>query len=107
NPFRDEEGRLVRWYATGTDIDDRKRTEDRVRNENVALREDIVRSSMFEEIVGSSDPLRPVLAQVEKRTPTVSTDLICGETATGTGRPVTSDPGRGIRASGREPNDFG
>src|SRR5439155_18864805 len=23
NPFRDEQGRLVRWYATGTDIDDR------------------------------------------------------------------------------------
>ena len=46
NPFRDEQGRLGRWYATGTDIDDRKRTEDRVRNENVALREDIVRSSM-------------------------------------------------------------
>src|SRR3981081_3240554 len=51
NPFRDEQGRLVRWYATGTDIDDRKRTEDRVRNENIALREGIVRSSMFEEIV--------------------------------------------------------
>ena len=73
NPFRDEQGRLVRWYATGTDIDDRKRTEDRVRNENVALREDIVRSSMFEEIVGSSERLRRVLAQVEKVAPTVST----------------------------------
>src|ERR1700688_3818584 len=44
NPFRDEQGRLVRWYATGTDIDDRKRAEDRTRNENVALREDIVGS---------------------------------------------------------------
>src|SRR6185436_15219010 len=54
NPFRDEPGRLVRWYATGTDIDERKRAEDRTRNENVALREEIVRSSMFEEIVGSS-----------------------------------------------------
>src|SRR6202048_4849593 len=51
NPFRDEQGHLVRWYATGTDIDDRKRAEDRTRNENVALREDIVRSSMFVEIV--------------------------------------------------------
>src|ERR1700681_1414042 len=61
NPFRDEHGRLVRWYATGTDIDDRKRAEDRTRNENVALREDIVRSSMFEEIVGSSEALRQVL----------------------------------------------
>src|SRR5437870_3199326 len=83
NPFHDEQGRLVRWYATGTDIDDRKRTEDRVRNENVALREDIVRSSMFEEIVGSSEPLRRVLAQVEKVAPTVSTVLILGETGTG------------------------
>src|SRR6476660_5128545 len=83
NPFRDEQGRIVRWYATGTDIDDRKRTEDRVRNENVALREDIVRSSMFEEIVGSSAPLRRVLAQVEKVAPTVSTVLILGETGTG------------------------
>jgi formate hydrogenlyase transcriptional activator len=27
NPFRDEQGRIVRWYATGTDIDDRKRNE--------------------------------------------------------------------------------
>ena len=83
NPFRDEQGRLVHWYATGTDIDDRKRTEDRVRNENIALREDIVRSSMFEEIVGSSAPLRRVLAQVEKVAPTVSTVLILGETGTG------------------------
>ena len=47
----------MRWYATGTDIDDRKRNEDRTRNENVALREEIDRSSMFEEIVGSY-PLR-------------------------------------------------
>ncbi len=83
NPFRDEPGRLVRWYATGTDIDDRKRTEDRVRNENVALREDIVRSSMFEEIVGSSEALRQVLAQVSKVAPTDSTVLILGETGTG------------------------
>src|SRR6202140_5584457 len=64
NSFHDEQGRLVRWYATGTDIDDRKRAEDRMRNETVALREDIVRSSMFEEIVGSSEALRQVLVQV-------------------------------------------
>jgi formate hydrogenlyase transcriptional activator len=83
NPFRDEQGRLVRWYATGTDIDDRKRTEDRVRNENVALREDIVHSSMFEEIVGSSKALRQVLAQVSKVAPTDSTVLVLGETGTG------------------------
>jgi formate hydrogenlyase transcriptional activator len=83
NPFRDEEGRLVSWYATGTDIDERKRVEDRTRNENVALREEIVRSSMFEEIVGSSDALRTVLNQIAKVAPTDSTVLIQGETGTG------------------------
>src|SRR5437879_5716466 len=83
NPFHDEQGGLVRWYATGTDIDDRKRAEDRTRNENVALREDIVRSSMFEEIVGSSEPLRHVLIQVSKVAPTDSTVLVLGETGTG------------------------
>ena len=83
NPFHDEQGRLVRWYATGTDIDDRKRAEDRTRNENVALREDIVRSSMFEEIVGSSEALRRVLVQVSKVAPTDSTVLVLGETGTG------------------------
>jgi formate hydrogenlyase transcriptional activator len=48
NPFRDEQGRLVRWYATGTDIDDRKRIEERTRNENIALREEVDHSSMFD-----------------------------------------------------------
>src|SRR5438552_15033732 len=83
NPFHDEQGGLVRWYATGTDIDDRKRAEDRTRNENVALREDIVRSSMFEEIVGSSESLRQVLVQVSKVAPMDSTVLVLGETGTG------------------------
>ena len=83
NPFHDEQGRLVRWYGTGTDIEDRKRAEERTRNENVALREEIDRSSMFEEIVGASAALRQVLAQVAKVAPTDSTVLISGETGTG------------------------
>src|SRR5439155_13880878 len=83
NPFHDEQGRLIRWYATGTDIDDRKRAEDRTRNENVALREEIERSSMFEEIVGYSEGLRQVLAQVSRVAPTDSTVLVLGETGTG------------------------
>src|SRR5467141_796476 len=82
-PVRDEQGRTVRWYATGTDIDDRKRTEERTRNENLALREDIDRESMFEEIVGSSATLRVVLGQVAKVAPTDATVLILGETGTG------------------------
>ena len=83
NPVRDEHGQTLRWYATGTDIDDRKRAEERVRNENLALREDIDHASMFEEIVGSAASLRQVLAQVAKVAPTDSTVLILGETGTG------------------------
>jgi formate hydrogenlyase transcriptional activator len=54
-----------------------------MRNETVALREEIVRSSMFEEIVGSSESLRKVLEQVSRVAPTDSTVLIQGETGTG------------------------
>src|SRR2546428_635994 len=82
-PVRGRLGDIVRWDATGTDIDDRKRSEDRLRNETLALREDIVRSSMFDEIVGSSEVLRRVLSQVSKVSPTDSTVLILGETGTG------------------------
>src|SRR3984885_1046815 len=83
NPFLDEQGRIVRWYATGTDIEDRKLAEQRLKNENVALREDIDRFSMFEEIVGSCEPMRQVLKQVTKVAPSDSTVLILGETGTG------------------------
>jgi formate hydrogenlyase transcriptional activator len=82
-PYRDEQGRLTRWYSTGTDIEDRKRAEDRTKNENFALREEIDRASMSEEIVGSSDAIRRVLEQVAKVAPTDSTVLISGETGTG------------------------
>jgi formate hydrogenlyase transcriptional activator len=83
NPFRDEQGRLVRWYATGTDIEDRKVAEQHLQNENVALREEIDRFSMFEEIIGSCEPMRQVLKQVSKVAPSDSTVLILGETGTG------------------------
>jgi formate hydrogenlyase transcriptional activator len=83
NPLRDEEGRIIRWYSTGTDIDDRKRAEERTHKENLALREEIDHSSMFEEIVGSSEALRKVLTQVTKVAPSDSTVLVLGETGTG------------------------
>jgi formate hydrogenlyase transcriptional activator len=83
NPFRNEEGQVIRWYATGTDIDDRVRAEERTRDENLALREQIDRESMFEDIVGSSEALRKVLRQVDKVASSDSTVLILGETGTG------------------------
>ncbi len=97
NPLRDEEGRVVRWYGTRTDIEDRKRAEgslqqaleeiktlrDQLYKENIALREEIDKTSMFEEIVGASPALKAVLVQVAKVAPTDSTVLITGETGTG------------------------
>src|SRR6185503_7237476 len=83
NPLRDDEGRIIRWYSTGTDIDDRKRDEERIQKENLALREEIDHSSMFEEIVGSSEAIRKVLTQVTKVAPSDSTVLVLGETGTG------------------------
>jgi formate hydrogenlyase transcriptional activator len=83
NPLRNEQGEIIRWYATGTDIDERVRTEETTRNENVVLREQIDRESMFEDIVGSSEALRRVLRQVARVAPSDSTVLILGETGTG------------------------
>jgi len=83
NPTLDEQGRPTRWYAAATDIEDRKHTEQRLQDENVALREEIDRASMFEEIVGISPALHAVLSRVSKVAPTDSTVLITGETGTG------------------------
>ncbi len=101
NPLLDESGKVIRWYATGTDIDDRKRAEDRLRNETVALREQIDRDSMFEDIVGSSEALRKVLRQVDKVAHSDSTVLILGETGTGKeliARAIHKRSNRGERA---------
>ena len=83
NPLRDEQGRAIRWYAPGIDIEDRKQAEDRTRQENFALREQIDQVFMLEEIVGSSPALKTVLSSVVKVAPTDSTVLITGETGTG------------------------
>ena len=83
NPLKDENGQILRWYATGTDIHDRKQLEELVQSENLALREEIDHESMFEEIVGSSEPLHAVLRQVARVAPMDSTVLILGETGTG------------------------
>src|SRR6266436_3225836 len=83
NPLLDDQGRVIRWYATGTDIDDRVRAEERTRNENLALREQIDRDSMFEDIVGTSEELSKVLRQLSKVASSDCTVLILGETGTG------------------------
>lgn len=96
-PVRDEHGRIVKWYGSSIDIEDRKRAElelqrafdqikilkDDLFKENLVLKEQVDRSSMFEEIVGASPALQLVLSRVAKVAPTDSTVLITGETGTG------------------------
>ena len=82
-PLRDEQGRIIRWYGTATDIHDRKQAEERLQIENVVLREEIDKAAMFEEVVGASPALRTVLSAVSRVAPTDSTVLITGQTGTG------------------------
>src|SRR5216117_2408538 len=51
--------------------------------ENRLLQDEIVQRSIFEEIVGSSQSLRNVLAAIDRVAPTDSTVLITGQTGTG------------------------
>src|SRR4029079_4821713 len=56
---------------------------DQLYRENLALRDEVDRVLMFEEIVGSSKPLKTVLSRIAKVAPTDSTVFITGETGTG------------------------
>lgn len=57
--------------------------EDRLSKENLALRAEVERFSVFEETVGTSAALRAVLSLVSKVAPTDCTVLLTGETGTG------------------------
>lgn len=56
---------------------------DQLYRENLALRDEVDRALMFEEIVGSSKALKGTLSRVAKVAPTDSTVFITGETGTG------------------------
>jgi formate hydrogenlyase transcriptional activator len=72
-PLRDSNGSIVRWYVLLTDIDDLKRAEaelgtlkEQLYKENLALRDEVDRASMFEEIVGASPTLKAVLSRLPR-----------------------------------------
>jgi len=79
----DDKGNVVRWYVASTDIEDRKQAEESCNRKTSALREEINKASMFEEIVGTSPALQAVLSRISKVAPSDSTVLITGETGTG------------------------
>jgi len=72
------------------DLSEQKRAEAEIRalkdqlyKENIALRDEIDRTSMFEEIVGISGSLKRVVERISKVAPTDSNVLVTGETGTG------------------------
>ena len=97
HPMMNELGEITEVVGTTMDVTEQhearlaletafeliKELRDQLYKENIALREEVDKVSMFEEIVGSSEPLRRVLVQVAKVAATDSTVLILGETGTG------------------------
>jgi PAS domain S-box-containing protein len=97
HPVKNAAGNLVEFVGTHMDVTEqhlsRKALEDALAeisslkeqlfHENVALRQEIEETSMFEEIVGKSSALHKVLKELETVGPTDSTVLIYGETGTG------------------------
>ena len=96
-PLRDSQGTVLKWFGSSIEIEDRKQSEARLQQclielqelkdelykENIALRDEVDKKSMFEEILGVSPALNAVLARMAKVAPTDSTVLITGETGTG------------------------
>jgi PAS domain S-box-containing protein len=97
HPVKNAAGNLVEFVGTHMDVTEQHRShqaledalaeinslKEQLFHENVALRQEIEESSMFEEIVGKSSALQKVLKELETVGPTDSTVLIYGETGTG------------------------
>lgn len=97
HPVLNKAGELVEFVGTTMEVTEQvlareklekafaeiKALKKQLQKENLALREEVDRVSMFEEIVGTSPALQKVLARISKVAPTDSTVLITGETGTG------------------------
>ena len=97
HPVTSAAGGLVEFVGTHVDVTEQHRSrkaledafaeintlKDQLFQENIALRQEIDETSMFEDIVGKSAALAKVLKEIETVGPTDSTVLIHGETGTG------------------------
>jgi DNA-binding NtrC family response regulator len=97
HPLANVSGEVVEIIGTAMDVTEQhesrtaletafaaiKTLQDQLYKENIALREEIDKVSMFEEIVGTSPALQAVLTRVAKVAPADTTVLITGETGTG------------------------
>ena len=96
-PVFDSSGDVIQFVGSSTDITEQHHAHealtkalheintlrDQLSRENIALREEVDKTSMFEEIVGDSAALHSLLTRVTKVAPTDSTVLLTGETGTG------------------------
>jgi transcriptional regulator with GAF, ATPase, and Fis domain len=97
HPVLNETGDLAEFLGTTIDTTEQtqarnalenaltevKALRDQLYKENLALRDEVDRVSMFEDILGSSPALQAVVSRVVKVAPTDSSVLITGETGTG------------------------
>jgi PAS domain S-box-containing protein len=85
-----ENQKLKKYIGSALDVTEHelltqelRRREAYLAEENIVLREELGKTSMFEEVIGTSSALQMVLARAAKVAPTDSTVLIMGETGTG------------------------
>ena len=97
HPVLGDAGEVLEFAGTGIEVteqvearlkleaalEENQRLKDRLEDENLALRDEVVKASMFEEIVGSSTALQETLTNISMVAPTDSTVMIAGETGTG------------------------
>ena len=97
HPVIDQSGGIVEIVGTSVDVTEQYQNravlekafeeirglKDQLYRENLALRDELDRTSMFEEIVGTSTAMRAVLSRIAKVAPTDSTVFITGDTGTG------------------------
>jgi transcriptional regulator with GAF, ATPase, and Fis domain len=76
-------GTVMDVTTTKKAFEEIKALRDELQRENIVLREELGKTSMFEEVIGTSPVLQMVLARAAKVAPTDSTVLIMGETGTG------------------------
>jgi transcriptional regulator with GAF, ATPase, and Fis domain len=81
--FWDGAEHLEKRAALESAVEELELLREQLDKENLALRDEVDRVSMFEEIVGTSPALRAVLSRVVKVAATDSTVLLTGETGTG------------------------
>src|SRR5258707_17482 len=80
---RDGVEHLEKKAALESAVEELELLREQLDKENLALRDEVDRVSMFEEIVGTSPALQAVLSRVVKVAVTDSTVLLTGETGTG------------------------